>query len=100
MMVDNKRQSVFTYYRKYRNEHIIVVLNMTPVAYEKYEIGVPEHGYYKEILNSDNVKYGGNTPLSKEFYITKDKSMHGQKYTIKIQVPPFGAIIYRRMKDV
>ena len=67
MMVDNKRQSVFTYYRKYRNEYIVVVLNMTPVSYDKYEVGVPEYGYYEEILNSDNVKYGGTSEIKNEF---------------------------------
>ena len=100
MMVDNKRQSVFTYYRRYRNECIVIVLNMTPVAYDKYEIGVPEYGYYEEILNSDDVKYGGTTNTNKDFYITKAKSLHGQQNVIKIKVPPFGAMIYRRMKDV
>ena len=100
MMVDNKRQSVFTYYRKYRNECLVIVLNMTPVAYEKYEIGVPEAGYYQEILNSDDVKYGGNTNMNKDFYITKNKEMHGQKNAINIKLPSFGAIVYRRMKDV
>ena len=100
MMVDNKRQSVFTYYRKYRNEYIVVVLNMTPVAYEKYEIGVPEHGYYQEILNSDDIKYGGNTETGKELYASKTKELHGQKNAIKITLPSFGAIMFRRMKDV
>ncbi len=100
MMVDNKRQSIFTYYRKYRTEYLVVVLNMTPVAYDKYEIGVPQYGYYEEILNSDDVKYGGNTNPSKEFYITKKKAMHGQSFSMNIKVPPFGAIIYRRVKNV
>ena len=100
MMVDNKRQSVFTYYRKYRNEYIVIVLNMTPVSYDKYEIGVPEYGYYEEILNSDNVKYGGSSDPKNEFYISKKKSLHGQQNAINIKLPSFGAIIYRRMKNV
>jgi 1,4-alpha-glucan branching enzyme len=100
MMVDNKRQSVFTYYRKYRNEYIVIVLNMTPVAYDKYEIGVPQYGYYEEILNSDDVKYGGSSLPSGEYYITKKKSLHGQEFTMNIKLGPFGAIVFRRMKNV
>ena len=100
MMVDNKRQSVFTYYRKHRNEYIVVVLNMTPVAYEKYEIGVPEAGYYEEILNSDDVKFGGSTYPSKEYFITREKKLHGESNILKINIPAFGALIYRRMKNV
>lgn len=100
MMVDNKRQSVFTYYRKYRNEYIVVVLNMTPVAYDKYEIGVPEYGYYEEVLNSDDIRYGGNTNPSKEYYITREKKLHGQEHVMNIKLPAFGALVYRRMKNV
>ncbi len=100
MMVDNKRQSVFTYYRKYRNEYIVVVLNMTPVSYDKYEIGVPQYGYYEEILNSDDVKYGGSTTPDGEFYITKKKNLHGQEFAMNIKLGPFGAMIFRRMKNV
>ena len=100
MMVDNKRQSVFTYYRKYRTEYIVIVLNMTPVSYDKYEIGVPEYGYYQEILNSDDVKYGGNSVPNSDYYITKTKAMHGQKYSMNIKLGSFGAIIFRRMKNV
>lgn len=100
MMVDNKRQSVFTYYRKYRNDYIVVVLNMTPNSYARYEIGVPQYGYYEDILNSDDIKYGGNTNPSKDFYITKKKDLHGQQFSINIKLPSFGAIILRRMKNV
>ena len=100
MMVDNKRQSVFTYYRRYRTEFVVVVLNMTPVAYDKYEIGVPQYGYYEEILNSDDVKYGGSSTPSQEYYVTKTKKLHGQEYAMNIKLGPFAAIIFRRMKNV
>ena len=100
MMVDNKRQSVFTYYRKYRNEYLVVVLNMTPVSYDRYEIGVPEYGYYEEMLNSDDIKYGGNTTLSGDYYISKKKKLHGQENVITIKLGSFGAIVFRRMKNV
>ena len=38
----------------------LVVCNFTPVAHEKFRIGVPFAGKYKEIFNSDAKEYGGS----------------------------------------
>src|SRR5690606_32260748 len=38
---------------------LLVVCNFTPVVRENYRVGVPEAGYWKEILNSDAHMYGG-----------------------------------------
>ena len=36
-----------------RHDWLVVVLNWTPIIRYDYRIGVPEAGYYREILNSD-----------------------------------------------
>ena len=38
---------------------IVVVANFTPVLREDYRVGVPEPGFYREIMNTDAEKYGG-----------------------------------------
>ena len=37
-----------------------MVFNFTPVPRARYRIGVPEAGYYAELLNSDAAIYGGS----------------------------------------
>ena len=37
-----------------------MVFNFTPVPRAEYRIGVPEAGYYAELLNSDARLYGGS----------------------------------------
>ncbi|MGK2904756.1 MAG: 1,4-alpha-glucan branching protein GlgB [Desulfuromonadales bacterium] len=37
-----------------------VVVNATPVARTNYRVGVPEPGYWREMLNSDSREYGGS----------------------------------------
>ena len=60
-VVDDKEQSVFAYIRRAEDEHVVVILNMTPQVHETYEIGVPKAGTYVEILNSDkDIYYGSN----------------------------------------
>ena len=41
-------------------ETLLFVCNFVPVAHEKFQLGVPFAGKYKEILNSDDVRFGGS----------------------------------------
>jgi len=38
---------------------ILVVCNFTPITRVAYRVGVPEGGYWRELLNSDAHAYGG-----------------------------------------
>src|SRR3989442_14389554 len=53
--------SVLSFLRRGKNpeELILVVLNATPVVRAGYRLGVPQPGYYREILNTDASIYGG-----------------------------------------
>ena len=37
-----------------------MLVNFTPVPRPAYRIGVPEAGWYRELLNSDAAMYGGS----------------------------------------
>ena len=86
--------SVLTYIRKGHNEEndLIVVCNFTPIPRENYRIGMPKKGKIKEILNSDDVKYGGGGNLNKVIKVST-KASHGYKKSIEITIPPLGIII-------
>ncbi len=45
---------------KDRADALLVVANFTPELHEKYRVGVPEPGWYRELFNSDAEIYGGN----------------------------------------
>ena len=54
--------SVLTFLRKTEdpNDTIVVALNFTPVPRKSYRVGVPQCGYWRELLNSDGEMYGGS----------------------------------------
>ncbi|PJA77631.1 MAG: 1,4-alpha-glucan branching enzyme, partial [Nitrospirae bacterium CG_4_9_14_3_um_filter_51_5] len=58
----DSEQSTITYFRRAKDPSDIVVcaLNLTPIPREKYRMGVPTGGYYRELLNSDAAVYGGS----------------------------------------
>jgi 1,4-alpha-glucan branching enzyme len=57
----DSESNVITFIRRSKDEiKLIVAFNMSPVPRFNYRVGVPEHGHYKEILNSDALEYGGS----------------------------------------
>jgi len=88
--------SVLTYVRKGHDEKndLLIACNFTPVPRENYRIGNPKKGKLKEILNSDNVKYGGGDNLNNKI-TSSTKPAHGYKNSIVITIPPLGIVILK-----
>lgn len=84
--------SVVSYMRKSEDSHVIVVLNLTPNPHSGYRIGVPEDKEYKELFNSDNVKYTGSGVGNENIYVEKSAS-HGFEQSIQLILPPLGALV-------
>lgn len=52
--------NVFIFERFYKQSEMIIVLNFSSISYEHYCFKVSlNKGYYQEILNTDEIKYGG-----------------------------------------
>ena len=52
--------SCISFMRKSDDETLIVACNFTPVPRHGYRLGVNEKGVYKQIFNSDDLKYAGS----------------------------------------
>lgn len=65
---DDAENSVVSFVRHGANveDLIVIICNFTPKTVEGYDVGVPYEGYYKEILNSDDEKYGGSGVINKK----------------------------------
>ncbi|WP_405383241.1 1,4-alpha-glucan branching protein GlgB [Maribacter sp. LLG6340-A2] len=88
--------SILTYVRKGHDEEndLIIACNFTPIPREKYRIGIPKKGKLKEVLNSDDVQYGGGGNVNKTIK-TVTKSAHGHSKSIEITIPPLGMVIIK-----
>src|SRR5262249_15279638 len=55
-------QSIVCFLRRAKNpnDFVVVACNFTPQPRKSYLVGVPESGYYRELLNSDSEHYGGS----------------------------------------
>lgn len=80
------------------NEVLLFVLNMTPVLREKYSLGVPYGGFYREILNSDGEMYGGSGKGNAGGVKSIPEKRNQWMNSVCITIPPLGGIIFKYEK--
>ena len=92
---DNFR-SIFSFVRKGKSgkKNLLFVINFTPVKYDDYRVGVPENKKLKLILNSEDVKFGGNEVKRKQQYAPDKKECDGQDYSIAYPLPAYGVAVF------
>jgi 1,4-alpha-glucan branching enzyme len=74
---------------------IVFACNFTPVPREKYSVGVPAPGFYREILNSDSAFYGGSNMGNAGGVMSSNVKSHGRPYTISITLPPLAVVAFQ-----
>ena len=90
-------QSVLSYLRKDRSKgKVLVICNFTPVPRGSYRVGVPEEGYWREILNSDAKEYGGSGMGNLGGVQSASIPFHGRPYSVELTLPPLAALFLKR----
>jgi 1,4-alpha-glucan branching enzyme len=89
--------SVISFVRRAHDPHdfVVVVLNWTPVVRFSYRIGVPEAGYYRELLNTDAGIYGGGNMGNEGGVASEPIPAHGHAQSIVLTLPPLGGLLLK-----
>lgn len=89
-------QSILTYLRKDKHgKSVLVALNFTPVPRHNYRVGVPEGGYWKELLNSDAGIYGGSNMGNYGGLYADQYWHHGRHESLNLTLPPLAMVILK-----
>lgn len=87
---NDKERSILSYRRKdKKGEELLVVVNFTPVVYRDFALRVPFEGRYKEVLNSDDPRFGGEGNINGGELVASEVS------ELRITVPSHGACVFR-----
>ncbi|MBM3751786.1 MAG: 1,4-alpha-glucan branching protein GlgB [Acidimicrobiia bacterium] len=78
-----------------RDDFVVVVLNWTPIVRHGYRIGVPEPGFYEELLNSDASAYAGSNVGNEGGRHAEDVPAHGHAQSLSLTLPPLSAVILK-----
>ncbi|HNB62524.1 MAG TPA: 1,4-alpha-glucan branching protein GlgB, partial [Saprospiraceae bacterium] len=102
LSVNDRENSVLIFLRKGKTEvdKLIIVLNLTPVIREHYRFGVPDKGSWRELLNSDDKKWGGSGVHNKSAIRATKKAEHNRDYSISITCPPLSIVVFEPVRVV
>ena len=74
-----------------------MVFNFTPVPRMAYRIGVPEAGFYAELLNSDASIYGGsNVGNGGGGRVPSRSPRTASSSRVCLTVPPLGCLLLKK----
>jgi 1,4-alpha-glucan branching enzyme len=95
LVADDRDNSVIAWARRGEDERsiAIVVSNFTPVPREAYRIGVPLRGFYREVVNTDAVLYGGSNMGNLGGVKADSTPSHGQPCSLTLTIPPLATLI-------
>jgi 1,4-alpha-glucan branching enzyme len=89
-------QSVITFLRKGQGgEIILVACNFTPVPRHNYRVGVPQGGFWQEVLNSDAPDYGGSGQGNLGGVEAAPIPFHGRYHSLNLTLPPLGVVFFK-----
>lgn len=81
---------------KHGEENLLIACNFTPVPRHNYRVGVPEGGYWEEILNSDAKIYGGSGQGNMGRLEASPIPYYGQfDNSLSLTLPPLGILFLK-----
>jgi 1,4-alpha-glucan branching enzyme len=94
---NDAQASALTFLRRSRggSDVILVACNFTPVPRSSYRIGVPEAGFWKEVLNSDAEAYGGSGQGNLGGVEALPVPLHGRPRSLTVTLPPLSVVFFK-----
>lgn len=87
--VHNAEQSVISFIRCGNSDFSIVIANFSRNDYTQYRVGVPEPGFYRSFIHSNDSQYGGTAARSPLGFSSENVAWHGHNQSISFHLAPF-----------
>jgi len=91
--IEDRDQSILSYVRSAGDDHLIVILNLTPVPRPGYRFGAPVHCDYVRVLSTDDLRYAGSGYETAVRVKTVRLPWHRLEQSFEIDLPPLSALI-------
>ena len=92
---DDCDRSILSFLRMDREGNALMcVINFTPAFYGQYKVGLPAHGYIRELFNTDRAEYGGSNQYNAHAIRTRREPCGKHPWSADIVVPPLSTVIY------
>ncbi|MBK9117698.1 MAG: 1,4-alpha-glucan branching protein GlgB [Betaproteobacteria bacterium] len=94
IVVDDSDRSVFAWLRTGGDgaPPVVAVANFTPVPRDRYRLGLPRPGRWREILNTDSALYGGSDRGNAGGVDARSGASHGHPCHAVVALPPLSVV--------
>ena len=91
-----QNESMIIFLRKSRKneETLLFICNFDNMEHEKFRVGVPFHGKYKEIFNTDARDFGGEGRINGRAKTSRKLEWDEKDDSIEVYIPPMSVSIY------
>ena len=91
---------VFLRKTKKKEDTLLVICNFEPVMREKFMVGVPYKGKYKEIFNSEAKEFGGCGETNPRLKTSKAEEWDERPNSIAVKVAPLSVSVFQYVPAV
>jgi 1,4-alpha-glucan branching enzyme len=77
--------------------YLIIAFNCTPVPRDGYVLGVPQHGRYRKILDSDDPMFGGSGYSQQHEVDAEHDGWRDFPARIRVTIPPLAMVAWERI---
>ena len=94
---DDGYRSIFSFIRwsETGKQNLIFICNFTPMEYGDYSFGVPKRGKLELLLDSRDIKYGGQRNLTGKIFYAHEGECDGMPYHVNYSLPPYGVAVFK-----
>ncbi|MGJ3251724.1 MAG: 1,4-alpha-glucan branching enzyme [Elainellaceae cyanobacterium] len=95
---NDNRHSVVSFIRYAKDDpedYVVTVCNFTPQPHAHYRVGVPEFGFYTELLNSDAREFGGSNLGNLGGKWADEWAYHNRPYSLDLCLPPLAVLVFK-----
>jgi 1,4-alpha-glucan branching enzyme len=71
---------------------LVCVTNFSPVPHERYRLRMPTPGVWRELLNTDDLAYGGSGVNNQSFAVDTDTDLYTE-----LRIPPLATVWFERV---
>jgi 1,4-alpha-glucan branching enzyme len=71
---------------------LVCLCNLSPVPRERYRVGMPRGGRWREVLNTDSAHFGGSNVGNLGAVEADQTPWHGQPFSAELTLPPLGVV--------
>ncbi len=95
--VDDKSLSSIAFLRSAKpksDSYLICACNFIPNEHRGFVIGLPQKGVLREVLSSDDVRFGGNGLHNADMIQSRKAPFNDFSYSASIDLPPLSAVYF------